>query len=432
MRVAVATMILALAGVRAIDGQQYNISAFAGGGAIPYPATATLVPIGPPTGAALDKAGNLYFTSTDNGVYKVDPAGTLTRVAGNGKQGFSGDGAPAMEAEFWDPLAVAIDAGGNLYVADSGNARVRAISPAGIVTTFAGNGTQGDSGDNGPAIAAELSYPSGVAVDADGNVYISSGFRVRMVSPSGVITTFAGNGTQGYSGDNGPSTSAELDLPLSMTLDSAGNLYFVDFYNNCVRKVSHAGIVATFAGNGTRGFSGDGGLAAAAQLSAPGGVAADANGNLYIADSGNSRIRVVSPAGIIATIAGNGAAGYSGDGGPAIGAELNYPADIAVDAAGNVYITDTGNLRVRKLSAGIVSTIAGNGSAYSGDGGPAGAALFVDPMAANVNFYGLAPGKVGVYQVNAQVPPGATLGSPVPVTVSIGGTESNRVTMAVR
>jgi uncharacterized protein (TIGR03437 family) len=390
-------MILAFAGMHATHGQQYDISAFAGGGAIQYPAPATLVPIGPPTGTALDNAGNLYFTSTNNGVYKVDSTGTITRVAGNGTQGFSGDGGPAIAAAFWDPYAVAVDAGGNIYVADSGNARVRMISPAGIVTTIAGNGHQGDSGDNGPALDAELSYPSGIAFDAGGNVYISSGYRVRMVSPAGIVTAFAGNGTPGYSGDNGPAASAEIDLPLRIALDSAGNLYVVDFYNNRIRKVSRAGIITTFAGNGTSGYSGDGGPATAAQLNAPGGVAADASGNLYIADSGNSRIRVVSPQGIITTIAGNGVAGYASD-------ELSYPADIAVNAAGNVYIADTGNLRVRKLSAGIIQTIAGNGLSYSANGGPAVAALFVDPAGVAVdaggNVYIADPGGNRIYQVS--------------------------------
>ena len=364
------------------------------------------VPIGPPTGAALDKAGNFYFTSTDNGVYKVDAAGTLTRIAGNGTQGFSGDGGPATAAAFWDPFAITFDSSGNLYVADMGNQRVRVISPAGIVTTFAGNGTPGNSGDNGPAISAQLSFPSGVAVDASGNAYISSEFVVRMVAPSGLITTFAGNGTQGYSGDNGPATSAELDVPGRMTLDSAGNLYFADIYNNCVRKVSRAGTITTFAGNGTKGYSGDGGPATAAQLNGPGGLAADAAGNVYIADSLNSRIRMVSPGGIITTIAGTGTAGYSGDGVPATAAELNDPSDIALDAAGNVYITDPGNLRVRKLSAGIVSTIAGTGLAYSTDGGPAAAAQFVDPMGlavdASGNVYIAEPGGNRVHKVSPQ------------------------------
>jgi len=401
MKVAVATMILALAG--AASGQQYTISAFAGGGTVQYPATATMVPISAPIAVALDSAGNVYFPATDNSIYKVDKADTLTRVAGNGRQGYSGDGGLATEAEFFDPRSIAIDSRGNIYVADDGNQRVRVISADGIVTTLAGNGTAGNTGDGGEATEAQVFYPSDVAVDARGNLYIASGNVIRVVSTAGIIDTFAGNGTAGYSGDGGAATSAEIDLPDSMTFDPAGNLYFVDFNNHRVRKVSPTGIITTVAGNGTSGYAGDGGPATAAEFSVTGGLATDASGNLYIADDANSRIRMVSPAGIITTVAGNGTAGYSGDGGLATAAELR-PSGVAIDSSGNLYISDGGNLRIRKVTAGVIGTIAGNGSSYSGDGGPAATAHFFGPAGVAVdaagNVYITDPGANRIYKVS--------------------------------
>ena len=214
-----------------------------------------------------------------------------------------------------------------------------------------------------------------MAVDASGNLYIADtgNNRIRKVSATGIITTVAGNGSAGYSGDGGPATSAQLDGPEGVAVDGSGNLYIADTCNNRIRKVSATGIITTVAGNGSAGYSGDGGPATSAQLSLPAGVAVDGSGNLYIADSGNNRIRKVSATGIITTVAGNGSPGYSGDGGPATSAQLNQPAGVAVDASGNLYIADSSNNRIRKVSAtGIITTVAGNGfDGYSGDGGPA-------------------------------------------------------------
>jgi sugar lactone lactonase YvrE len=303
---------------------------------------------------------------------------TIQTFAGNGTPGYSGDGGPATSAEVNDPFAVAADAAGNLYIADYGNNRIRKVS-GGVITTVAGNGTQGYSGDNGAATSAELNYPIGVAVDSAGNLYIADAFNqcIRKVS-KGVITTVAGNGTPGYSGDNGPAASAELAYPFGVAVDSAGNLYIADNGNNRIRKVS-GGVITTVAGNGTPGYSGDNGPATSAELNDPYGVAVGATGNLYIADYGNNRIRQVSN-GTITTLAGNGTQGYSGDNGAATSAELHSPSGVAVDAAGNVYIADGSNQRVREVSSGVISTVAGNGApGYSGDNGPATSAELYDP-----------------------------------------------------
>src|ERR1019366_9345320 len=213
--------------------------------------------------------------------------------------------------------------------------RIRKVSN-GVITTVAGNGTSGNIGDNGPATGAQLNYPTGVAVDSAGNLYIADQYnhRIRKVS-NGVITTVAGSGTAGFSGDNGPATSAQLYYPAGVAVDAAGNLYIADQYNHRIRKVSN-GVITTVAGSGTAGFSGDNGPATSAQLSGPGGVAADSAGNLYIADTSNYRIRKVSN-GVITTAAGGGS---GGDNGPATSAQLNYPAGVAVDSAGNLYIAD--------------------------------------------------------------------------------------------
>ena len=303
-------------------------------------------------------------------VYKI------STVAGNGTYGFSGDGGAATAAQFLFPNGVATDAAGNLYIADFGNHRIRKVSANGIITTIAGTGTYGFSGDGGVATSAQLYEPSGVATDAAGNLYIADfgNNRIRKVSDNGIITTIAGTGTSGFSGDGGVATSAELNFPIGVATDAAGNLYIADTGNNRIRKVSAKGIITTIAGTGTYGFTGDGGVATSAELYEPNLVATDAAGNLYIADSCNNRIRKVSDNGIITTIAGTGVFGkFSGDGGGATSAHLYEPISVATDAAGNLYIADTFNKRIRKVSAyGIITTIAGTGtSGFSGDGGGA-------------------------------------------------------------
>ncbi|HSB13927.1 MAG TPA: hypothetical protein VLE22_05675 [Bryobacteraceae bacterium] len=391
---------LTLLGVSAVEAQQYDISTVVGGSPPPTPIAGVHVSIGFPLGTATDTAGNLYFTAL-NCVFRLDSNGVMTHVAGNSRAGYSGDGGPATSAQLdstskgfdWPvPAGVAVDASGNLYIADSSNHRVRKVSAAGIISTVAGDGSPGYSGDNGPAISAQLGVPSGVAVDAGGNLYIgdTGNYRIRKVSAAGIISTVAGDGSPGYSGDNGPAISAQISRPYGVAVDAGGNLYIADADNNRIRKISVAGIITTVAGNGSAGYSGDGGPAISAQLDYPWGVALDASGNLYIADLRNSRIRKVSVARVITTVAGNGSAGYSGDGGPAVNAQFFNLYAVAVDASGNLHIADTGNSRIRKVSAaGIVTTTAGNGSlSYSGDGGPAASAQLSQPRGVAVDAGG--------------------------------------------
>jgi trimeric autotransporter adhesin len=322
---------------------------------------------------AADSAGNTYFAARyRNAVFKLNAAGVLTLVAGNGTPGFSGDGGAATSAQLNYPMGVAVDAAGALYIADTYNSRIRKITlSTGAITTVAGNGTPGFSGDGGAAISAQLSNADYVAVDAAGNLYIAdrNNHRIRKVTVSdGVIKTVAGNGAAGFSGDGGVATSAALNYPAGMALDAAGNLYIADSGNERIRKVIGAnGVITTVAGNGATGFSGDGGAAVKAALNYPSQVAVDAAGTLYIVDQNNHRIRKVSaPSGAITTVAGNGAFGYSGDGGAATSALLSWPEGVAVDSAGALYVTDSYAGRVRKVSTGgIISTVLGGGA---GDG----------------------------------------------------------------
>jgi len=297
----------------------------------------------------------------------------IWRVAGTiGASGYSGDGGPATSALLYNPCGVAVDTEGNLYIADAQNYRIRMVSPGGTITTVAGTGVAGYSGDNGPATSAGLSFPCAVAVDADGKLSIADGQRIRTIS-GGTITTVAGTGAAGYSGDDGPATSAQLYNPTGVAVDTAGNLYIADSNNYRVRMVSVLGTITTVAGTGTAGYSGDDGPATSAQINYPVGVAVDAAGNLYVAELYNHVIRKVSSGGTITTVAGTGVAGYSGDNGPAASAKLNKPSDVAVDTAGNLYIADYENYRIRKVSAaGTITTVAGSGSpGFVGDNGPA-------------------------------------------------------------
>jgi len=335
-------------------GQTYTIATFAGGGLpVNIPGTSASLGYDVPQSIAADRAGNVFFAD-QNTVLRLDATtGVLTLVAGNWVPGFSGDNGPATSAQLANPGGLAVDSAGNLYIADGYNYRIRKVSN-GVITTVAGNGTPGFSGDNGPATSAQLDFPYGVAVDSAGSLYIgdSGHNRIRKVS-NGVITTVAGNGVVGFSGDNGPATSARFTDPEGIAVDSAGNLYIADTVGSRIRKVSN-GVISTVAGTGTYGFSGDNGPATSAQLSYPHGVAVDSAGNLYIGDTANESVRKISN-GVISTVAGNGTSGFSGDNGPATSAQLSTPEGVAVNGAGNVYIADASNHRIRVLTPAAVT-----------------------------------------------------------------------------
>jgi sugar lactone lactonase YvrE len=344
---------------------------------------ATTAKLNSPLGVAVDVAGNCYIADTYNHRVRKVSNGVITTVAGNGTGGFGGDNGPASSAELNPPLGVAVDSAGTLYIADSYNNRVRKVSN-GVITTVAGTGTQGD---NGQATTALLNRPEGVAVDSAGSLYIADtgNNRIRKVA-NGVITTVAGTGTPGFNGDYGPATSAQLNYPYGIAVDSVGNIYIADTGNNRIRKVAN-GVITTVAGNGTGGFSGDNGQATSAQLAAPYSVAVDTAGNLYIADNGNNRVREVSH-GVITTVAGNGTPGYGGDNGPATSAQLYGDYGVAVDSAGNLYIAGSVYEGIREVSNGVITTVVGGPAGFGGDGGPATLARLFLPRVVAVDSFG--------------------------------------------
>lgn len=309
----------------------------------------------------------------------------IKTIAGDGTPGTSGDGGAATAAKLNYPTGVAVDKAGNVYIADANNNKVRKVSTTGVITTIAGNGTSGFSGDGGAATAAQLKYPTNVAVDASGNVYITdaNNARIRKVTPAGIISTYVGDGTLGYGGDGGPATAAQLHNPRGLHVDAAGNLYIAAVFSQKVRMVDATGVIMTVAGNGTSGYAGDGGSAVSAQLKDPSGVGKDAAGNMYIADKSSHCIRKVTATGTISTIAGNDVtADFTGDGGPATAARMKTPLTVKVDKYDNIFVLDMGNNRVRKINAsGVISTVAGaTAVGSSGDGGPATAASFNFPQ----------------------------------------------------
>jgi len=426
-----------------------KLTVIAGNGVVGFSGdggAATSASLSRPVAVAVDSAGGIYIVDAGNGRIRKVSGEMITTIAGNGTSGFSGDGGPAASAQFRAPADVAVDSSGAVYIADSGNNRVRKVF-GGTITTVAGSGELDFSGDGGPAIRAGLGVrklavdaggnlyiadyangrvrkvsggsittvagnglvgfgsggtlddgglatqtaigPSGVAIDSLGNIYIvdTNSYRLRKVSVAGIITTIAGNGTNGFAGDGGQATSASLFNPAGVAVDASFNVYEADSGSKRIRKIS-TGIISTIAGVGGLRFSGDGGAPTSASFAGPAGIAFDSQGNLYIVDKANNRVRKIS-AGVITTIAGNGAIGFFGDGGPATNASLNNPTGLAVDSLGNLYIADTGNSRIRKVSGGVITTIAGNGTAtFSGDGGLATSAALNFPAGVAVDLNG--------------------------------------------
>lgn len=342
-----------------LDAQTINTYAGTSQGFSGDGGSATTAQLNFPGAIAVDAFCNVYFSDPGNRrIRKINSAGVISTIAGNGTAGYSGDGGPALAAQFTFPEHLTLDAAGNVYVCDMWNSVVRKISTTGTITTIAGTGTAGFSGDGGPATSAQLFFPRGIAIDASNNIYIADGYnsRIRKINPAGIISTFAGTGTSGLTGDSGPATSAQLGIPTGMTFDALGNLYFADIGKMVVRKINSSNIITTIAGNGSFGYSGDGGLATSAQLYWPMDVAVDATGNVYIADEYNHRIRVVNTSSIINTFAGTGTPGFSGDGNLASLAQMNKPSGIKIDAVGNFYIPDSLNHRIRIIGSNSCMT----------------------------------------------------------------------------
>jgi uncharacterized protein (TIGR03437 family) len=342
--------------------------------------------------------------------------GTINTLAGNGSTAYSGDGGPAKIASLNHPRGMAVNGTGTVYISDPDNFRIRAVDGSGRIFTVAGNGILQETGDGGLAANASVSDVMGMVVDTSGNLYFgdATNRRIRKITPGGIISSIAGVGTEGFSGDGGPATQAQLGRPMGLAFDGAGNLFVADSTNNRIRRIDVNGTITTVAGTGVPGFSGDGGLAVNASIKTPTGVAVDSLGNLYFADADNNRIRKISTTGLISTVVGTGAGGFFGDGGLAISAALNIPYDVAVDGQGNIFIADAGNNRIRKVSpSGVITTLAGTGvNSFSGDGGAG--------SQATLNFpWGLAVDSTGTLyiadRVNSRVRTIAGAAVPPPV-----------------
>jgi sugar lactone lactonase YvrE len=344
------------------------------------------------TTAALACSATLTVTTLSHAevVPRVTPNSIITTIAGTGDPGYSGDGGPATQATFLQPRDTAVGPDGSIYVTDTRNNVVRRIDPDGIVTTVAGTGQQGYSGDGGLATEATLTWPHDVTVDEGGNVYIadSDNHVIRMVDTAGVITTIAGTGVRGFNGDGLPAVETELRNPKSVSLYD-GDVYFADSLNHRVRVIdADSGIISTVAGSGEEGYGGDGGPATDAMLHTPQRIDLDSQGDLYIADTKNNRVRRVDAAsGLIETIVGTGEAGYGGDDGPAVEATVDTPRGLALADDGNLYVADSGNHRVRRVNLvnGRIYTVVGTGSpGYSGDHGESAEALVQGPRGLTV------------------------------------------------
>ena len=339
---------------------------------------------------AVDNAGDIFIADADNQrIREVNAGGVISTAAGTGSRGFSGDGGAATAAPFMQPTSIALDAAGDIVIAELGNARVRRIdATTGVISTIAGGDGYAALGDGGLAVNANAGEPCSVRFDAAGNLYfvdLENAVVRRIDATTSIITTVAGNGTNGFSGDGGPATSAELNEPVALAIDGQGNIFISDSSNHRIRRVdATTGKISTVAGNGTGGFSQDGIAATSSELYFPLGIAVDSAGNLWIADNANNRVRRVNGAGVITTVAGIGTQGSMGDGGLGTAAQVDHPACVAVDTAGNAYICASYSDKIRRLDAttNIITTVVGGGGQYSfiGDGGPDTAASLFSPQ----------------------------------------------------
>ncbi|EFC47410.1 predicted protein [Naegleria gruberi] len=411
------------------------ISTIAGNGTAGYSGdVATSAKLYYPSGIAISSSDETYIADTNNHrIRKITTSGIISTIAGNGTAGYSGDGSSAKSAQLYYPSGVAISSSDEIYIVDRSNNRIRKITTSGIISTIAGNGTAGYSGDGSSATSAQLNSPSGIAISSSDEIYIADMFnnRIRKITTSGIISTIAGTGTSGYSGDGSSATSIQLYFPygvavslsdeiyiadmfnnrirkittsgiistiaggigdglsattayinaITFEFSSSGEIYIADTNNHRIRKITTSGIISTIAGTGTSGYSGDGSSATSAQLNSPYGIAISSSGEIYIADTNNNRIRKITTSGIISTIAGTGTQGYSGDGSSATSAQLYNPYGVAISSRGEIYVADYNNNRIRKITtSGIISTIAGTGtSGYSGDGSSAISAQLYNP-----------------------------------------------------
>lgn len=354
------------------------ISTVAGGGGLPQNGPALQASLPAPTGLAIDSEGRLIVVASYARQVRRVSLLTITTIAGVLPGGGAGDNTPATSTTLLSPFGVVVDAAGNVLVSDQVDNRIRKISPAGIITTYAGTGLYGWNGDGSPATTAAIGAPRGMSLDATGNLFLISGAMsgVRRIASTGAVSTIAGTGAAGYTGDGGVATEARLNIPVSVAVDASGNTFVADTSNHRIRRVDAVTrVITTFAGTGEAGFSGDNGPAARAQLFQPRQVMFDGAGNLLIADSGNSRVRRISPAGVITTVAGSGVGGANGDGGAATAAQINA-VGVAVDKSGNIFIIGTGRIRKVDGATGIISTIGGSGTlGFGGDGGLATSAM---------------------------------------------------------
>ncbi len=356
------------------------ISTFAGGlvgGESGDGGPATQALLGGATGLVVDSSGNLYVTTACR-VRKITPDGIISAFSGVPKGScISVDGPPGVNS-LDSPTGLTMDPNGVMYISEPLNpgryGRIRRLGTDGIMTTIAGGSGLGSSGDGGPATAATLTAPTGVALDSAGNLYFSDTYRIREITKDGIIHTVTGTGISNFNGDQGPASLAGISAPTGVATDAFGNVYIADSTNFRIRKIDSSGIITTYAGNGNFGFAGEGGQARDAVLNYPYGIVVDSAGNVLFSEFSNHRVRKVAPNGIITTIAGGSAAGFAGDGGPAVQSLLSGPGGLALDHAGNLYIADSP--RVRKIDAnGIITTVAGNGSAPAFDTGDGGRAV---------------------------------------------------------